>query len=92
MSRPLSRPESQAAYSFEDLPSTEDFCISILDEVIDKILDDASEKYHEEEVIPWTVDYFAELLKDALDFAVSEERIFSGDYDSCEALLLNLLS
>ena len=54
----------------EDLIPIEDFCFSIVDDIVEKILDDQLEKYHEEEVIPWTVAYLGDLLKDVLNFAV----------------------
>lgn len=57
--------------------STEEFCFGLVDEIVENILDDQSEKYHEEEVIPWTIEYMGELLKETLDFAFVE-----GDFGS----------
>ena len=53
--------------------SDEEFCRGIVDEMIAKILDDQFEKYHEEEVIPWTVNHIGDLLKEVLDFAVRRQ-------------------
>ena len=59
--------------STEDIPTTEEFCYGIVIEIVENILDDQLEKYHEEEVIPWTVEYMGELLKETLDFAVRRQ-------------------
>ena len=59
--------------STEDVVSTEEFCFGLVDEIVENILDDQSEKYHEEEVIPWTIEYMGELLKETLDFAVRRD-------------------
>ena len=68
---------SRSLRSVSPLPSAEsllitdeEFCAGLVNEIVDKILDDQFEKYHEAEVIPWTVEYFGELLKDTLSFAV----------------------
>merc|ERR1712042_97012 len=74
--RSVNQASSRSLRSASALPSTEsllitdeEFCAGLVNEIVDKILDDQFEKYHEAEVIPWTVEYFGELLKDTLSFA-----------------------
>ena len=81
--RSVNQASSRSLRSASALPSTEsllitdeEFCAGLVNEIVDKILDDQFEKYHEAEVIPWTVEYFGELLKDTLSFAVSESLCF----------------
>jgi len=71
--RPLkgpSRTRSVVTYqSSTPAVSDEEFCRGLVDDIVEKILDDQFEKYHHEEVIPWTVEHIGDLLKEVLDFA-----------------------